>query len=218
MASAGRCAPGCCRSGCSGLAVALGRSAASPSTRRCRWPTGTTSTPRAGDGAPQVADLVTSGRLPDPIPVTGTESVQVVDAPGPGAQRLADGDRLTPLLTADELAGRSRTRSRCPGSRLGMSSELRVTATRAGRRRRTGRSWREPVADLARSQHTLLSHPARHLPAAAARARADRLAGDRRGAAARRVAALGGRAGLGVGPATSGCRCPSRATRSTRWP
>ena len=75
---------------------------------------------RAQATAQQVADLVTSGRLPNPIPVTGSESVQVVDARGRVLSASANGDRLTPLLTA-ERAGpgpvrpRSRSRARDSG-------------------------------------------------------------------------------------------------------
>ena len=61
---------------------------------------------RAQATAQQVADLVTSGRLPNPIPVTGSESVQVVDATRPGAQRL--GERRPAHPVAD-------TERTCPG-------------------------------------------------------------------------------------------------------
>lgn len=112
---------------------------------------------RAAATAHQVADLVTSGRLPDPIPVTGTESVQVVDAEGRVLSASANGDRLTPLLTAAELTEARSTPVTVPGSRLGMSSSLRVTATPVSAA--AGAPVvvvAEPVADLARSRHLLV--------------------------------------------------------------
>jgi hypothetical protein len=59
---------------------------------------------RAAATAQQVAALVNADRLPDPIPVTGSESVQVVDDQGRVLSAYANGDRLTSLLTARELS------------------------------------------------------------------------------------------------------------------
>ncbi len=112
---------------------------------------------RADATAAQVAELVTTGRLPDPIPVTGTESVQVVDAHGRVLSASANGDRLTPLLTADELARARTSPVTVSGSRLGMSSALRVSATPVSAD--SGAAVvvvAEPVSDLARSQHLLV--------------------------------------------------------------
>jgi len=112
---------------------------------------------RAEATAAQVADLVTSGRLPDPIPVTGTESVQVVDARGRVLSASANGDRLTPLLTAGELTRAETSPVTVSGSRLGMSSSLRVSATPATSAANAPVVVvAEPVADLARSQHLLV--------------------------------------------------------------
>ncbi len=112
---------------------------------------------RAADTAQQVAELVTSGRLPDPIPVTGSESVQVVDARGRVLSASANGDRLTSLLTPDELARARSGPVTVPGSRLGMTSSLRVTATPASTAANAPIVVvAEPVADLARSQHLLV--------------------------------------------------------------
>ena len=112
---------------------------------------------RAAATAQQVADLVTSNRLPDPIPVTGTESVQVLDARGRVLSASANGDRLTSLLTPAEL---DRARSgpvTVPGARLGMTSTLRVTALpSSGAAGAPVVLVAEPVADLARSQHILV--------------------------------------------------------------
>jgi signal transduction histidine kinase len=112
---------------------------------------------RAAATAQQVAELVDSGRLPDPIPVTGAESVQVVDARGRVLSASASGDRLSSLLTPDELSRARRTPVTVAGSRLGLTSSLRVTATPTSSR--AGAPIvvvAEPVADLARSRHLLI--------------------------------------------------------------
>src|SRR4051812_14734328 len=112
---------------------------------------------RAAATAQQVSELVASGRLPDPIPVTGAESVQVVDDRGRVLSASANGDRLSSLLTPDELARARRTPVTVPGSRLGLTSSLRVTATpTSGRPGAPVVVVAEPVADLARSRHLLV--------------------------------------------------------------
>ncbi len=112
---------------------------------------------RAAATAQQVAGLVTSGRLPDPIPVTGSESVQVVDSSGRVLSASANGDRLTALLTAAELAKARTAPVTIPGSRLGMSSSLRVSATPVSPAADAPVVVvAEPVADLARSRHILV--------------------------------------------------------------
>jgi len=112
---------------------------------------------RADATAAQVAELVTSGRLPDPIPVTGTESVQVVDSRGRVLSASANGDRLTPLLTPGELARALTSPVTVSGSRLGMSSTLRVSATPASSVDGAPTVVvAEPVSDLARSRHLLV--------------------------------------------------------------
>jgi signal transduction histidine kinase len=112
---------------------------------------------RAGATADQVAALVTSGRLPDPIPVTGSEVVQVVDSRNRVLSASANADRLTPLLSAAELRRAETSPVTVPGSRLGLSSSLRVHATASS----PGAGAptvvvAEPVADLARSRHLLI--------------------------------------------------------------
>jgi signal transduction histidine kinase len=112
---------------------------------------------RADATAAQVAELVNSGQIPDPIPVTGTESVQVLDAQGRVTSASANGDRLTPLLNPSELKRAESSPVSIPGSRLGLSSPLRVTARPVSSE--PGASVvvvAEPVADLARSQHLLV--------------------------------------------------------------
>ena len=83
--------------------------------------------------AADVAGLVRGGRLPDPIPVTGSQIVQVVDSRNRVVSASVNADRLTALLLPSEL---SRAVSGAPvevaGSRVGLSSPLRVVAARAG--------------------------------------------------------------------------------------
>jgi signal transduction histidine kinase len=112
---------------------------------------------RADATADQVAALVTSGRLPDPIPVTGSESVQVVDPRNRVLSASANGDRLTPLLSPAELRRAETSPVTVPGSRLGLSSSLRVTASASSSEPAAPTVVvAEPVADLARSQHLLI--------------------------------------------------------------
>jgi len=106
--------------------------------------------------ADAIAGLVDAGRLPSTVPVTGTEMVQVVDSRGRVVSASLGADRLTPMLEPDELAGALAHPVSVPGSRLGVSSELRVTATRAGTGDRRTVIVAEPIADLTRSQDTLL--------------------------------------------------------------
>jgi signal transduction histidine kinase len=83
--------------------------------------------------AEEVAAMVNQNRLPSPIPVSGAQVVQVVDA----EQRVLAGsvtaDRLTPLLRSGELAtALSGEAVVLDGVRLGMSEPLRVRAIQAG--------------------------------------------------------------------------------------
>jgi signal transduction histidine kinase len=112
---------------------------------------------RAEATGAQVADLVTSGRLPSPIPVTGTESVQVVDSQGRVLSASANGDRLTPLLSAAELIRAESAPVSVSGSRLGLSSTLRVSAMPVSSATDAPVVVvAEPVSDLVRSQHLLV--------------------------------------------------------------
>jgi signal transduction histidine kinase len=91
----------------------------------------TTAKQRAQD----VAALVDSGRLPDPIPVAGagTVQVQVVDVERRVLAASVGSDRAVPLLGPAEL---QRARDRRPrflaGSRVGERDPLRVVAWPAG--------------------------------------------------------------------------------------
>lgn len=82
--------------------------------------------------AVEVADLVDRGRLPDPIPVTGNQIVQVVDSRDRVVSASVNADRLTALLLPDEIGTAVSSTVEVPGSRVGLDSPLRATATRAG--------------------------------------------------------------------------------------
>jgi signal transduction histidine kinase len=83
--------------------------------------------------AREVAAMVNENRLPSPIPVSGAQVVQVVD----GQQRVVGGsvtaDRLTPLLSPNELATALAGEAVfVDGLRVGVSGPLRVQAISAG--------------------------------------------------------------------------------------
>lgn len=83
--------------------------------------------------AADVAALVDQSRLPDPIPVTGNQIVQVVDARDRVVSASVNADRLTAMLLPDELsAALAGDHPEVSGSRVGLASSLRVTAVRAG--------------------------------------------------------------------------------------
>ncbi|MEO7069801.1 MAG: HAMP domain-containing sensor histidine kinase [Nostocoides sp.] len=83
--------------------------------------------------ADEVAALVDAGRLPEPIPVSGAEIVQVLDAGGHVVGGSLTADRLTPLVTEGErrtaVSGR---RVVVPANRAGLSGQLQVAAVEAG--------------------------------------------------------------------------------------
>jgi signal transduction histidine kinase len=83
--------------------------------------------------ADDVAALVDRGRLPDPLPVTGSQVVQVVDSRDRVVSASVNADRLTALLLPRELAAATTGgHPEVPGSRMGLDSPLRVTARQAG--------------------------------------------------------------------------------------
>jgi signal transduction histidine kinase len=84
--------------------------------------------------ARDVAALVDSEQLPNPIPVAaGTPLVQVVDSDDRVVAASAGGDRLVPLLLPDEVAAANAGEVRTiDGSRLGLDGELRVIGEPAG--------------------------------------------------------------------------------------
>ena len=83
--------------------------------------------------AREVAGLVDAGRLPEPVPVSGAEIVQVLDSGGRVTGGSLTADRLTPLVTESErraaVAGDTVV---VPANRAGLSGELQVAAVEAG--------------------------------------------------------------------------------------
>jgi signal transduction histidine kinase len=80
-----------------------------------------------------VADLVNVRALPQPVPVSGDQIVQVVDVQHRVRSASIGADRLVPLLRPDELAAaRSGKGMDVDGSRVGMDGPLRVVAVPAG--------------------------------------------------------------------------------------
>ena len=83
--------------------------------------------------AAEVADLVDRNRLPDPIPVTGSQIVQVLDSANRVVSASVNGDRLTALLTPAEVsAALEGAHPEVSGSRVGLDSPLRVSVVEAG--------------------------------------------------------------------------------------
>ena len=80
-----------------------------------------------------VAAMVGSNTVPDPLPVSGSQVVQVVDGSGAIVSASVSADRLTPLLRSPELAkALAGERISLPGGRAGLSGNLRAIAVRAG--------------------------------------------------------------------------------------
>jgi signal transduction histidine kinase len=83
--------------------------------------------------AQEVAAMVNENRLPNPIPVSGAQVVQVVDAQRRVIGASLTADRLTPLLRPSELASaRAGDAVVLDGATLGVSSPVRVRAIQAG--------------------------------------------------------------------------------------
>ncbi len=84
--------------------------------------------------ARDVATLVDTGNLPNTVPVAGgTVLVQVVDDNDRVRAATPGGDALVPLLSGKALAqARRGVTQEVPGSRIGISDELRIVGTTAG--------------------------------------------------------------------------------------
>ncbi|WP_323096327.1 HAMP domain-containing sensor histidine kinase [Intrasporangium sp. YIM S08009] len=110
--------------------------------------------------AEQVALLVDAGRVPDPVPVSGAQVLQVLDAQGRVVSGSVTADRLTALVTDDErrraLAGESVV---VPGSRSGLAGQLQVAAVAAGPATAQGHAYTvvaaAPTADIEQSARTV---------------------------------------------------------------
>ncbi|NYG06726.1 signal transduction histidine kinase [Phycicoccus badiiscoriae] len=90
-------------------------------------------TAEAASSAHDVALLVDDGRLPEPVPVSGAQLVQVLDPENRVVGSSVTADRLTPLVDPSERRLVSRGSGlRVPGSRAGLSGELQVAGVEAG--------------------------------------------------------------------------------------
>jgi signal transduction histidine kinase len=106
--------------------------------------------------ATDVAALVDQGLLPEPIPVTGSEIVQVLDSRDRVVSASADADQMTAILLPREIGAALSGHVEVPGSRGGLATPLRVVAVSAG----TSDAPRTVVVaqqfdDLRHSQHIL---------------------------------------------------------------
>ncbi len=107
--------------------------------------------------ATEVAGLAQNGQLPEPIPVTGSQIVQVVDSRDRVVNASNNADRLTAILLPGEVrTALSKSHVDVPGSRAGLASPLRavVVRTGSGPQRRTV-VVAQQVADIQHSQHIL---------------------------------------------------------------
>ena len=107
--------------------------------------------------AADVVAMAEAGTLPDPLPVSGAQVVQVVDRAGRVVTASVSADRLTPLLRPAELARARRGRVlTVRGARAGITGPLRVVAVPVGPGDRPGTVIvAEQVRDLERSQRVL---------------------------------------------------------------
>lgn len=80
-----------------------------------------------------VAAMVGDDAVPNPLPVSGSQVVQVVDGSGAVVSASMTADRLTPLLRPPELAkALAGERIPIPGARAGLSGTLRAIAVPSG--------------------------------------------------------------------------------------
>ena len=104
-----------------------------------------------------VAAMVDNNTVPDPLPVSGSQIVQVIDKSGAVVSASVSADRLTPLLRSPELAkALAGDRISVPGARARLSDTLRAIAIRAGPSS-ASRSVivAVPVTDIEQSQRVL---------------------------------------------------------------
>ena len=111
----------------------------------------------AFDSARAVAAMVSEETVPNPLPVSGSQVVQVVDSSGAVVSASMTADRLTPLLRPPELTkALAGERISIPGARAGLSGTLRAIALPAGSPS-ASRSVivAVPVSDIEQSQRVL---------------------------------------------------------------
>jgi signal transduction histidine kinase len=104
-----------------------------------------------------VSAMVSENTIPNPLPVSGSQVVQVIDRSGAVVSGSVSADRLTPLLRPAELAkALTGERISIPGARAGLSGTMRAIAVQAGSRS-TSRSIivAVPVNDVEQSQRVL---------------------------------------------------------------
>ena len=83
--------------------------------------------------AQAVSAMVSENTVPNPLPVSGSQVVQIVDGSGAVVSASVGADRLTPLLRPPELAkALAGERISIPGARAGLSGTLRAMAVQAG--------------------------------------------------------------------------------------
>ena len=107
--------------------------------------------------AREVALLVDSGQLPDPVPASGAQVVQVLTADDRVLSGSLTADRLTPLVTPQEKAGALAGEVVVvAGNRSGLSGGLQVSAVAAGPQgNRVTVVTALPTADLESATRTL---------------------------------------------------------------
>ena len=104
-----------------------------------------------------VAAMVGDDAVPNPLPVSGSQVMQVVDGSGAVISASISADRLTPLLRSPELAkALAGERISIPGARAGLAGTMRAIAVQAGPPS-TSRSIivAFPVNDIEQSQRVL---------------------------------------------------------------
>jgi signal transduction histidine kinase len=80
-----------------------------------------------------VAAMVDENTVPNPLPVSGSQVVQVVNGSGAVVSASVSADRLTPLLRPSELPrALAGERISIPGARAGLAGTLRAIAVQAG--------------------------------------------------------------------------------------
>jgi signal transduction histidine kinase len=107
--------------------------------------------------AQAVSAMVSENTVPNPLPVSSSQVVQVIDRSGAVVSGSVSADRLTPLLRPAELAkALTGERISIPGARAGLSGTMRAIAVQAGRRS-PSRSIivAVPVNDVEQSQRVL---------------------------------------------------------------
>jgi len=104
-----------------------------------------------------VAAMVGDDTVPNPLPVSGSQVVQVVDSSGAVVTASMTADRLTPLLRPPELTkALAGERISIPGARAGLAGTLRAVAVPSGPTSAAPSVIvAVPVGDIEQSQHIL---------------------------------------------------------------